>query len=314
MKLRGRVVTPSGIVPDGVVRIDDGRIADVTPALSTDTDQTAAWILPGFVDIHVHGGGGHTFTTGNPDEALATAQFHRRHGTTTMLASLVTAPPAQTREAVAALAELVHSGDLAGVHLEGPYLSTARCGAHNPAYLRDPDPAELSELLPWSLSRRSCPARSPRSDSCVPMAWSPRSATPTPPTNRRRPRSRQAPASPPICATRCGRCTTGTPARSWPCLTPRAWCVNRSRTGSTCTTACSRTRYARLALAGWRWSRTRWRRPACPTASTNSAGWRSGWPAGRSGWRRPARLPAARSPWTLRCATPSRVDCPWWMP
>src|SRR5258706_7984489 len=153
MKLRGRVVTPSGIVPDGVVRIDDGRIADVTPALSTDTDQTAAWILPGFVDIHVHGGGGHTFTTGNPDEALATAQFHRRHGTTTMLASLVTAPPAQTREAVAALAELVHSGDLAGVHLEGPYLSTARCGAHNPAYLRDPDPAELSELLALGVVR-----------------------------------------------------------------------------------------------------------------------------------------------------------------
>lgn len=144
--IRGHAMTPDGIVDDAVVRVEGERIVAVDPA-DADTDLTAAWIVPGFVDLHVHGGGGHTFTTGDVDEARAAAEFHRRHGTTTLQASLVTASVPATRAAVAALAPLVHSGLLAGVHLEGPYLSTARCGAQNPAYLRDPDPDELADLL-----------------------------------------------------------------------------------------------------------------------------------------------------------------------
>jgi N-acetylglucosamine-6-phosphate deacetylase len=148
LSVRGRVVTPDGVIEDGVVRIAGGRISEVSPVGRIRTvHYRAAWVLPGFVDIHVHGGGGHTFTTGDPEQARATALFHRRHGTTTMLASLVTAPTRLLREATKAFAPLIAEGFLAGVHLEGPYLSAARCGAQNPAHLRVPDLGELKDLV-----------------------------------------------------------------------------------------------------------------------------------------------------------------------
>jgi N-acetylglucosamine-6-phosphate deacetylase len=142
-ELRGRVVTPEGVLDHGLVRVAAGRIVEVT----TDGRPGTGWILPGFVDLHVHGGGGNTFTTGDPEQARAVVAYHAGHGTTTLQASLVTASRAATRDAVAALAPLVHEGVLAGVHLEGPYLSAARCGAQNPAHLRDPDPDEIADLL-----------------------------------------------------------------------------------------------------------------------------------------------------------------------
>jgi N-acetylglucosamine-6-phosphate deacetylase len=95
----------------------------------------------------VHGGGGASFTSGDADEAQRAIAYHLGHGTTTMLASLVTAPVAELRDATTAFAPLIASGALAGVHYEGPYLSAARCGAQNPAHLRDPDLDELSGLL-----------------------------------------------------------------------------------------------------------------------------------------------------------------------
>ncbi|GAA1797078.1 N-acetylglucosamine-6-phosphate deacetylase [Luedemannella flava] len=156
MKVRGSVVTPTGIVSDGTVEIADGRIVEVVendpsgrlpePG-APGADISAAWVLPGFVDIHVHGGGGASFTTGDPDEAARAIAFHLAHGTTTMLASLVTAPTHVLRDATVAFAPLIASGALAGIHYEGPYLSAARCGAQNPAHLRDPDLDELSALL-----------------------------------------------------------------------------------------------------------------------------------------------------------------------
>ena len=149
--IRGRVVTADGIIEAGAVRIEAGRIAEIGTADgshdSRDTHTESAWILPGFVDIHVHGGGGHTFTTGDPAEARRAAAFHARHGTTTLLASLVTAPYELMRAATTAFAPLIADATLAGIHYEGPYLSLARCGAQNPAYLRDPDLGELETLL-----------------------------------------------------------------------------------------------------------------------------------------------------------------------
>ncbi|MCI0687204.1 MAG: N-acetylglucosamine-6-phosphate deacetylase [Sporichthyaceae bacterium] len=110
-------------------------------------DCAGQWLVPGYLDMHVHGGGGGSFTTGDQDEARQVAQFHRRHGTTAMIASLVTAPIPELVKAIESLAELVEAGELAGLHLEGPYLSRARCGAHNPAYLRKPDLDEATQLL-----------------------------------------------------------------------------------------------------------------------------------------------------------------------
>jgi N-acetylglucosamine-6-phosphate deacetylase len=135
-------------VIDAVVETRGERIVSVQPAGRTRfVDATAEWIVPGFVDIHVHGGGGGTFTTGDPGQARAAAAFHTAHGTTTMLASLVTAPEAALAAATSAYLPLVDEGVIAGLHYEGPYLSAARCGAQNPAHVRDPDLDELGRLL-----------------------------------------------------------------------------------------------------------------------------------------------------------------------
>jgi N-acetylglucosamine-6-phosphate deacetylase len=140
MTVTGRIVTPQGIVA-GRLSVEGDRIAAVRRGKAEDQ-----WILPGFVDIHNHGGGGFTFTTGDASQARGAAEFHLRHGTTTLLASLVSSPFEVMRDAVVAYAPLVAEGVIAGVHFEGPYLSQARCGAQNPLYLRDPDIAELAEL------------------------------------------------------------------------------------------------------------------------------------------------------------------------
>jgi N-acetylglucosamine-6-phosphate deacetylase len=108
-------------------------------------------LVPGFVDVHVHGGAGAAFPGGDAEEALRAVAFHRAHGTTTTLASLVTAAPEELRRSLDVLAELAVDGEIAGVHLEGPWLAASRCGAHDPAQLRDPDPAELDELLATGL-------------------------------------------------------------------------------------------------------------------------------------------------------------------
>ena len=144
MNVTGRVVTPSGVIDDGVVSVSDGRITSVS---GSDAVHSGHWIVPGFVDIHVHGGGGYTFTTGDPEQARGAAAFHLRHGTTTLLASLVSSPFELMLAATKAYAPLVAEGVLAGVHFEGPYLSGVRCGAQNPAYLRDASVGELESLI-----------------------------------------------------------------------------------------------------------------------------------------------------------------------
>lgn len=144
MKVAGRVVTPEGVIENGEISIDGGLIGGVEPTAAV---HDGHWIVPGFVDIHVHGGGGYTFTTGDAGEARRAAAFHLGHGTTTMLASLVSSPYELMLSATKEFAPLVDEGILAGIHFEGPYLSELRCGAQNPSFLRDPSTEELTELI-----------------------------------------------------------------------------------------------------------------------------------------------------------------------
>ncbi|NUS56959.1 MAG: amidohydrolase family protein, partial [Streptomycetaceae bacterium] len=173
-RLRGaRVVLPSGVLESGEVVVADGLIESagpiaepvepvgpvepVEPVESVEPVEPAAadavhdlsghWLVPGFVDMHVHGGGGASYMSGDPGQALRVAAFHRAHGTTTTMASLVTASHEELLRSVDALAGLVEDGVLTGIHLEGPYLSRARCGAHDPDLLREPDRGEVDALL-----------------------------------------------------------------------------------------------------------------------------------------------------------------------
>jgi N-acetylglucosamine-6-phosphate deacetylase len=149
----GRVATPDGVLDPGWVLVEDGAIHGLGAGAPPDrpdatvTDATGSWVLPGFVDIHCHGGGGAAFTSADPEHVRRVVDAHSAHGTTTMLASLVTRPVPELVEQVAALSELVEHGLVAGIHLEGPFLSAARCGAHDPAILRPPDPVSVDALL-----------------------------------------------------------------------------------------------------------------------------------------------------------------------
>jgi N-acetylglucosamine-6-phosphate deacetylase len=149
--LRGRLVTGGSVVDDGVVAVVGDRVAYAGPAAGWDGELPPAvpdrLLLPGLVDVHCHGAAGHGFPDDDVDGVLAAAAHHREHGTTTLVASLVSAPAAVLRERLALLAPLVQAGELAGVHLEGPFLSAVRCGAQDPAALVPGDPVLLEELL-----------------------------------------------------------------------------------------------------------------------------------------------------------------------
>ena len=145
----GTVLTGRELLRPGWIEISGTRISAVgagPPGRVADHDLGAVTVVPGFVDTHVHGGGGASFSAGGAETATAAA-LHRRHGTTTLVASLVTESPGDLLRQVRALAGDVRSGLIAGIHLEGPWLAEKRCGAHDPALLRDPDPEELDHVL-----------------------------------------------------------------------------------------------------------------------------------------------------------------------
>ena len=142
-----KVITPDGVLEPGWVEVADGRITAVESGVPERSDLHGSVIVPGFVDIHCHGGGGASFDSADSEECARGAAYHRERGTTTLVASLVTAAPDDLERRAAVLSELTEDGIVAGVHYEGPFLSVARKGAHDPALLRDPDPATVGRLL-----------------------------------------------------------------------------------------------------------------------------------------------------------------------
>lgn len=152
----GSVRTGRRTLHQGWLAVDQGVVVAVGEgepdgewARAQHVDLGAVTLVPGFVDVHCHGGGGASFGDG-PDlvaSARTVAATHRAHGTTTIVASLVTAPLDTLRDAITGLAPLVASGEIAGVHLEGPWLSPLHQGAHEPTLLREPVLADVESLL-----------------------------------------------------------------------------------------------------------------------------------------------------------------------
>ena len=158
--LRGRVVTPDHIIDDGAVVLSGAHIAWVGPAdqaaragFADAVEQAQAapeggYLLPGLVDVHCHGGGGESFPNAETaEQAMVSVLEHRRFGTTSLVASCVTAAPEVLRARTRVLAGLCEDGELAGIHFEGPFVSVERCGAQDPTYIIDPDAALTRELI-----------------------------------------------------------------------------------------------------------------------------------------------------------------------
>lgn len=149
--VNAKVVTPEEIIDNGVVRICDGNIEYVgkekAEKLET-VDLGGKYLLPGFIDIHCHGGGGYDFMDATPEEMRKISRYHLAHGTTTLVATTMT----DTDEAIfAALDRFALLGDdrvtLHGVHLEGPWLSAAQCGAQDVSKMSKPSRENLEKIL-----------------------------------------------------------------------------------------------------------------------------------------------------------------------
>ena len=217
----GAVALEQGICRPGWVETSGGQIVGCgsgLPPRPAEVDMPEALVVPGFVDIHVHGGGGASYTDGNDADILRAAMFHRSHGTTTTLASLVTASPADLLTAVYALADSTRAGTVAGIHLEGPWRAPRAagrtilrsCATRRP--LRSapcsPQAAARSGWSPWHPSALAATMRLPASPT---PEWLSPWGIRMPPTSRPAMLSSWARRSAPTSSTQCGRCTTVSP-------------------------------------------------------------------------------------------------------
>jgi N-acetylglucosamine-6-phosphate deacetylase len=150
--INGRVLTADGFESGSAVLIEAGRIAALVPPAELPGDVVrhdldGGYLLPGFIDAQVNGGGGVLFNnTPTVDALRGIAQAHRRFGTTGMLPTLISDDLEVMREAIGAVRDAIAQGvpGVLGIHLEGPYLAPARKGTHNADKFRVPDPAEIA--------------------------------------------------------------------------------------------------------------------------------------------------------------------------
>ena len=151
-----RKLDARGEVDDFWMLVDDDTItatghgpapSDLVTAADSRVDVGGQWLVPGFIDLHCHGGGGHAFDDGLESIRAALA-VHRAHGTTRSLISLVANPLSSLKDSLEVIAELSRVDPLVlGAHLEGPFLEAEHRGAHNRDFLREPLPSDVAELL-----------------------------------------------------------------------------------------------------------------------------------------------------------------------
>jgi len=147
------IVTPDGVV-DGWVRIDGDAIAEIGPGASSSdgtlVDAGEGWIVPGFIDLHCHGGDGASLYSGTREDVAVVARGHLAAGTTSMFASIATMSAEAMLRATERIVAAVRAGEapnIVGVHFEGPFLSARRKGAQQESALQAPSSELLDELL-----------------------------------------------------------------------------------------------------------------------------------------------------------------------
>ncbi|HBL83578.1 MAG: N-acetylglucosamine-6-phosphate deacetylase [Clostridiales bacterium GWF2_38_85] len=160
-KLIGNIITPDRIIKDGEVCFSENRITYVGTKRNNDIeyniiDYSGLYIAPGFIDIHIHGGGGHDFTDGTIEAFLGVAQLHAQHGTATMLSTTLSC----TDEELFSLFNIFEKAKntenngsyLAGIHIEGPYVALSQKGAQDERYIKTPNPEHYNKILEKSNS------------------------------------------------------------------------------------------------------------------------------------------------------------------
>lgn len=128
------------------IEIKQGIITSIGSEVTADR-RIEGLLIPGFVDIHCHGGGGHYFSDLSDVGIEKAIQAHTSHGTTSIVASLVTEPIENLIQQIKRLNPFINKSPIRGIHLEGPYLAHSHCGAHDPALLRQPTIEELKKLI-----------------------------------------------------------------------------------------------------------------------------------------------------------------------
>jgi N-acetylglucosamine-6-phosphate deacetylase len=152
----GQVVTPYRIIKNGTVLLRDGIIETVAEGNleaigATELDVNGKYIAPGFIDLHLHGGGGYDFMDANENAFLKIAEKHAQFGTTSMVPTTLAGDMRELPQ-ILDLYELANRNNLngaqfLGMHLEGPYFAMSQKGAQNPLYIRNPDPREYREIV-----------------------------------------------------------------------------------------------------------------------------------------------------------------------
>jgi N-acetylglucosamine-6-phosphate deacetylase len=157
----GKILTPHRIIQGGCVIIENGMIREVSEkdievTGAIEIDAHGKYIAPGFIDLHIHGGGGSDFMDGTEEAFLTIAETHAQYGTTSMVPTTLTSEKEDLLKTLD-LYEIANKNNkkgaqFLGMHLEGPYFAMSQRGAQDPRYIRDPDPAEYKEVLAHSSS------------------------------------------------------------------------------------------------------------------------------------------------------------------
>ncbi|HEY4155269.1 MAG TPA: N-acetylglucosamine-6-phosphate deacetylase [Puia sp.] len=157
--INGQIITPERIIPDGSLLVCDGLIRELseTPIQAPADlilDARGKFVSPGFIDIHVHGGGGADFMDGTVDAFLKIADTHAHYGTTAMLPTLLTAGKEELLHCLDIYKQALNRNErgagFMGLHIEGPYFDMEQRGAQDPRYIRNPDEKEYVEIVEYA--------------------------------------------------------------------------------------------------------------------------------------------------------------------
>lgn len=157
----GHIITPYRIIRNGTIVVRDGRISEVSGSNidipdALEINAQGQYIAPGFIDLHIHGGGGYDFMDGTEEAFLKIAEIHAQYGTTAMVPTTLTSEKEDLLKTLdiyeTANRNNLKGAQFLGMHLEGPYFALSQRGAQDPRYIRNPDPAEYEEVLAYSSS------------------------------------------------------------------------------------------------------------------------------------------------------------------